>query len=92
MADIGERIGRPSAWPTVSKAMKVAPLASAASSSAGSGPKCWKLNTVWPLRGLLYSGSCSSLTLTTSSASQGLPAFAPDVSYCASGKPTPAPK
>jgi hypothetical protein len=50
MADIGARMGRlPQAWPTVSKAMKVAPLASAASSSAGAGPKCWKLKTVGPV-------------------------------------------
>ena len=78
IADIGARIGRlPSACPTVSKAMKVAPEASAASSSSGSGPKCWKPNTVWPRRGLRYSDSCSSFTLTTSSHAHGSPSVAP---------------
>src|SRR5688572_18548747 len=71
--------------------MNVAPEASAASSSSGSGPKCAKPNTVWPRRGRRYSLSCSSLTLTTRSQSQGSPSVAPARRYSASGKPTPAP-
>ena len=81
-----------SAWPTVSKAMKVAPEASAASSSSGSGPKCWKPNTVWPRRGLAILGFLQLLDLDDQLAFPGI------AERCAglrgtrsSEKPTPAP-